>query len=346
MATRPSSETNEPPAPEVLRSQSDDGKDEIPTGAPTTGVAKPKSKRLRHGTYRPSHKATFIGLSVVVGILAINAGIIAFVVNGQVDTKSSSNQNEVTISPAALDKLGVNRGSVGSAGTELVVGPNSRFSGKVTIASDVSIGGQLNLNSKFSATDASLAKLEAGDTSISQLNVNGNATVTTLNLRQDLNVVGITRMQGPVTMSQLLTVNNNVNVAGNLAVGGTLSARAFQANSLVSGSTLTIGGHIITLGSAPRVGPGSALGSNGTVSISGNDASGTVAANIGTGAGNGIIAQVAFRTQYSSTPHVVITAVGSGVGSVYVNRNAGGFSIGVNGALSPGGYAFDYIVMQ
>jgi cytoskeletal protein CcmA (bactofilin family) len=346
MATRPSLESTEPPAPEVLRSKSDDSKDETPTEAPITGAAKPISKRLRHGTYRPSHKATFVGLSVVVGILAINAGIIAFVVNAQSDTKSGGSQNEVTISPAALDKLGVSRNSVGNAGTELIIGPNSRFSGTVTMASNVSIGGQLNLNSKFSATDASLAKLEAGDTSLAQLNVNGDATITNLNLRRDMNIVGTTRLQGSVTISQLLTVNNSVNIAGNLAVGGTLSARAFQANSLVSGSTLTIGGHIITLGNAPRIGGGQALGSNGTVSISGNDASGTVAANIGTGAGSGIIAQVSFRTQYSSTPHVVVTAVGAGVGSVYVNRNAAGFSIGVNGALSPGGYAFDYIVMQ
>jgi hypothetical protein len=346
MTTRPSSESTEPPAPEVLRSQSDGEGDEVASVIPTTVVSKKAIKRSRHGTYRPSHKATFVGLAVVIGILAINAGIIAFVVNGQSDAESGGNQSEVTISPAALDKLGVSRNAIGNAGTELVVGPNSRFSGTVTVASDVSIAGQLNLNSKFSATDASLAKLEAGDTSLGQLNVNGDGTITSLNLRQDLNVVGISRLQGPVTISQLLTVNNNVNVAGNLAVGGTLSARAFQANSLVSGSTLTIGGHIITLGNAPRVGPGSALGSNGTVSISGNDASGTVAANVGTGAGSGIVAQVSFRTQYGTTPHVVVTAVGPGVSSVYVNRSVGGFSIGVNGALSPGGYAFDYIVMQ
>jgi hypothetical protein len=38
--------------------------------------------------------------------------------------------------------------------------------------------------------------------------------------------------------------------------------------------------------------------------------------------------------------------VGAGIGSVYVNRTIGGFSIGVNGPIAPGGYAFDYIVMQ
>jgi len=135
-------------------------------------------------------------------------------------------------------------------------------------------------------------------TSISQLTVNGDGTVSNFNLRKDLTVLGLTRLQGAVTMSQLLTVNNNVNISGNLAVGGVLSARSFQASSLVSDSTLTIGGHVITRGAAPGVGPGSALGANGTVSISGNDASGTVAANIGTGGGNGILAQVAFRSQY------------------------------------------------
>jgi hypothetical protein len=282
----------------------------------------------------------------VVAILVINAGIITFVVRGQGDSDTNAVQGEVSISPGVLNTLGVSRNTVGSAGTELVVNPNSRFNGKVVIGSDMSIGGELKLNSKFSAADASLTKLQAGDTSLQQLNVNGDGTVSTLNLRKDLNVVGSTRLQGPVTVSQLLTVNNNLNVSGSLAVGGTLSARGFQASSLVSDTTLTIGGHVITRGNAPGVGPGNALGNNGTVSISGNDAAGTVAANIGTGAGAGIIANVAFRQQYSSTPHVVVTGVGAGIGSVYVNRTIGGFSIGVNGPIAPGGYAFDYIVMQ
>lgn len=335
--------TTEPPAPEALRSQSDEKS--APPSTLSASITK-ANPRPRHATYRPSHKATFIGLTVIVAILAVNAGIIGFVMKGQGVATDEVAQGAVTISPAVLDKLGVSRNPIGNVGAELVVGPNSRFNGKVMIGSDVSIAGQLKLNSKFSASDASLAKLEAGDTSLGQLNVNGDGTVTSMNLRKDLTVVGVTRMQGPVTMAQLLTVNNNLNVAGNLAVGGTLSARGFQASSLVSDTTLTIGGHVITRGSAPGVGPGNALGNNGTVSISGNDASGTVAANIGTGAGGGIIAQVAFRSQYSSTPHVVVTAVGAGVGSVYVNRTVGGFSIGVNGPLAPGGYAFDYIVMQ
>jgi hypothetical protein len=344
MAIRPPSETKEtpkdPPVVEELHSQSDS------KSSHTNASVQPSPARLRRMTYRPSHKATFVGLAVVVIILAINAGVIAFVLRGQNQVTSTQNQGEVTITSGSLDKLGVSRNPIGTVGTELVVGPNSQFNGNVTIKSDVSIGGQLKLNSKFSANDASLAKLQAGDTSVGQLNVNGDATASSLNLRKDLTVLGITRLQGPVTLSQLLTVNNNLNVAGNLSVGGILSARSFQASSLVSDSTLTIGGHVLTRGLAPGVGPGPALGANGTVSISGNDASGTIGANIGTGGGNGIIAYVSFRSQYGSTPHVVVSAVGGGFGSIYVNRTASGFSVGVNNAVGPGGYAIDYIVMQ
>ena len=340
--------SSEAPAPEVLKPQADTTtpiNNEVQVSHLRKSLT-PTPVRSRRGTYRPSHKATFIGLSVVVAILVVNAIIILSVVRGQDRASAETNQGEVIISSAVLDTLGVSRTPIGNAGTELIVGPNSRFNGKLTVGSDVSIAGTLRLNSKFSASDASLTKLEAGDTAVSQLNVNGDATVSNLNLRRDLAVVGATRLQGPVTIGQLLTVNNSVNVAGNLAVGGILSARNFQASSLTSDTTLTIGGHIITRGPAPAASPGSALGNNGTISISGSDAAGTVAVNIGTGGGNGILANVSFRSAYGTTPRVVVTGVGRGMGGVYVNRNATGFSIGVDGSVAPGGYAVDYIVMQ
>lgn len=339
--------SSEPPSPEELRPQAH----KMPAAA--DGVEKPKpATRSHRTTYRPSHKATFIGLSVVVAVLAINAGIITYVVKGEGEGggANSAAQGEVTISSGVLNSLGVSRNPVGSTGTELVVNPNSRFNGKVTIGSDVNVAGELKLNSKFSASDASLAKLEAGDTSLGQLNVNGDGTVTNLNLRRDLAVVGSTRLQGPVTVSQLMTVNNNLNVAGSLAVGGTLSARSFQASSLVSDTTLTIGGHVITRGAATSVGRGAGLGSTDTVSISGNDTAGTVAVNLGSNATrSGILANIAFRQNFGSTPHVVVTAVGGPVDDLYITRSPGGFGIGVRSitsGLSGAGYAFDYIVMQ
>ncbi|MDN5275392.1 MAG: hypothetical protein JWN33_41 [Candidatus Saccharibacteria bacterium] len=336
--------SSEPPAPEVLKPQS--AESTPAAGSAPSGVQKAVSALRRRGTYRPSHKATFIGLGVVVGILAINAGVIAFFMNQQPSEDKAVSNSEVTLSSQSLDELGVSRNPVGSAGTELIVGPNSRFNGSVTIGSDVSIAGQLSLNSRFTATDASLANLQAGQTSLQDLNVNGSGTMSNLNVRNSLIVAGATQLQGAVTVSQLLTVNNSVNITGNLAVGGILSARGFQASTLVSDTTLTIGGHVITRGLAPSVSAGGAVGNNGTVSISGSDAAGTVAVNIGTGGGNGILANISFRQVYGSTPRVVVTAGGRSAGSVYVNRSATGFSINVGNSLPPGGYFFDYIVMQ
>jgi hypothetical protein len=143
----------------------------------------------------------------------------------------------------------------------------------------------------------------------------------------------------------MLTVNNNANFAGNLSVGGSLSAGSFNTGKLIVANSLTVGGHLVTRGSAPSVSRGSAVGSNGTVSISGNDLSGTVAVNAGVGAGGGIVARVTFNRQYDYTPHVVVTPVGPGAHDFYVNRDSTGFSIGV-GSLSTGGHAFDYIVTQ
>lgn len=338
---KPKDQTAEPPAPEVLASRTDDSLPLPETPAtPSSPIPLKSQKRPHRNAHLPSHKATFIGLAVVILILAVNTAIIGFVLKGQSKSKDLGSQGQVSISQSALDKLGVNRSAVGDAGIELVVGPNARFNGSVKVGSDVSIAGQLKLSNKFSAPDANLAQLEAGNTSLSALNVNGDATVSNLNLRGNLLVNGTTRLQGTVTISQLLTVNNSLNVAGNLAVGGTL------AIGTLSVGALNVGGHVITSGSSPVVSAGACVGSNGTVSISGNDQAGTVAVNVGVNPcpGGGPLANITFHNRYGNTPHVVITPIGQGLSNFYVNRSATGFIIG--GSPSPGGYAFDYIVEQ
>jgi hypothetical protein len=332
-------ESSGAPEPEVLSVQDND------TPASPQPATPQAQRTLKRTTYRPSHKATFIGLAVVAGILVLNGAVIMWLVNAQKAASAKQATESVTLSAKTLDSLGVSRNPVGDLGTELTIGPNTTFNRDVTIGSGLTVGGKLQLKGDFTANSGNFAKLQAGDTALQQLNVNGDTTTTNLNLRQKLSVAGSTTLQGPVTMAQLLTINNSLNVAGNVAIGGTLSARNFQANSLTSGSTLSIGGHIITGGNAPGVGRGGAVGSNGTVSISGNDAAGTVAVNAGVGAGNGLLAQIAFKSQYGNIPHVVITSVGQHV-DAYVTRTIGGFSIYASGAMSPGGYAFDYIVMQ
>lgn len=332
------------PKPEVLEARHDDTTEHHDEAASTkepekntSDIPKPAPRR---NAYRPSHKGTFVGLMVIVIILVINVGVIMFIMRQQTDADAAAQKESVMLSGEVLNTLGVSRNPVGNAETLLTIGPNTVFNGKVTAGADVTIGGQLTLNSKFTAGDASLTNLQAGNTQVQELNINGDGTVTNLNIRRDLQVAGATRVQGQLTVNQLTTINNNLNVAGNLSIGGSLSVRNFQVGQL------TVGGHLLSTGAAPGVSSGGGVGSSGTVSISGNDTAGTVAVNTGTGAGNGVLAQISFRTNYTNTPHVLVTPVGRPVPNLYVNRNATGFSISVSGALPPGGYAFDYMVVQ
>lgn len=332
------------PAPEQLGAKRDElAKD--PSAPEANRPASPlRGKKSRRGSYRPSHRATFIGLAVVILILGVNAGVITFVIKGQ-DKKIQQASGQVTISQAALDKIGVNQTPVGDNGILLTVNPNAHFNGNVQIAGNTTVGGVLNLNKALTVSNANITQLQAGNTSLQQLNVNGDGTMSNLNLRSTLVVTGSTRIQGPTTLSQLLTVQGGLNVSGNVAVGGTLAVATLHVSSLVSDFGLTFGGHVITQGNAPSVAKGSALAGTDTVSISGNDTAGTVAVNIGSSPVSGIVANIAFRSNYTNTPHVIVTAVGSGASDVYVDRSAGGFSIGVS-SLASGGHAFDYIVEQ
>jgi hypothetical protein len=353
MADAPSSDDKEKsgaPAPEVLKPQEDKATELSDSGSSAAQGKTPAAPRsLRRGTYRPSHKATFLGIAVVVLILAINVGVIGFVLKSQATTKTKVNNDQVTINQSALNQLGVNRGAAGDAGVQLTVGPSAKFNNKVQIAGDLSVAGQFVLNSKFTASDAALAQLEAGKTALQELNVNGNTSLSNAALRGELTVTGASHFQGAVTMAQLLTVNNGLNVSGSMAVGGTLTVANFHTSSLVIDNTTTFGGHVITRGLVPGVSKGGCLSAVDTVSVSGNDMSGTVGVNVGAGGatcGTGsTLVNITFRSAYGSTPHVVVTPVGDGADDVYVNRSGSGFSIGAD-ALSAGGHAFDYIVQQ
>ena len=139
-------------------------------------------------------------------------------INKIADPRTS--QQEVTISTDILNKLGVSRNPIDNLGTELVIGPKSTFKNSVTIDGDTSIAGQLNLNGTLSASSVNFSEMQAGKAVLTNLNVNGDGTITNLDVRKDLEVAGLTKLQGAVTILQLLTINNNVNVLGNLSVGG------------------------------------------------------------------------------------------------------------------------------
>lgn len=361
MADEPSSKGNDQgsqASPEMLKP-----KEETVQDAPeTAGVSKEATKEadkataeanakaiLRRRGYRTGHKATIIGVAVVAVILAVNGGIIFFIIKKQTASQVKQlTQGQVTINQGVLDKLGVNRSSIGDDGVVLTINPETKFGGKVQVGGDLTVAGKLSLNSDFTAPSANFAKLQGGDTALAKLNVNGDTTMSNVNLRGELVVTGNTRLQGPVTISQLVTANN-LNVANNLSIGGVLSANNFHTGSLTVDSVLNINGHIVTTGGGlPTVAPGggNVLGSNGTIAMSGTDVAGTVSIAVGVGATAGTIGTVTFRTPYSATPRVVVSPVGNSFGGIYINRSRNGFTIVTNSAVPPGGYAFDYIVIQ
>lgn len=342
MDGQPSAPTQNLPAtpaePETLKPRVADGGSS--TSAPPLAAEK-RGQRTSIRSYRPSHKATLIGLGAVMIILILNAAVLTFVLKKQARNDDIFNRGQVSISSGDLNKLGINRSVIGDSGVELSVAPDAKFKGKIAVAGETNLSGPVFLNSKLTGTNATLAQLQAGKTTLNDLNVNGDGTLSTLNLRDQLVVAGATHFQGSVNMDQLLSVNNSVNIAGNLSIGGRLSVNTFSVNNV------QVAGHLFTSGARPNIGPGGgALGSNGTVSNSGNDTSGIISINIGAGATGGTLANLAFRTQYSSVPKVVISPVGVG-GSFYVsNISVAGFSVGINSGLSPGGYKINYIVVQ
>lgn len=335
-------EAHEGPQPEALIAH-EDGASIADAYTNAQSNAPKKARIFKRGSYRPNRRATIIGLAIVGLVLAANIGIVMFIMRSQAEAEQKA-RSEVTLSSETLDSLGVNRTAVGNEGAKLTVGPDSTFNGTVTIAKDVSVGGQLQLNSTFTASQANIAKLQAGETAMEALTVNGDISADSLLLRSELTVPGTTRLNGPVTMTQLLTVNNNLNVTGSLSVGGSLSVSNFQARSLTSDSTLTIGGHIVTRGAAPGVSGGGGLGQSGTATLSGSDSAGTISLGVGMGGGSGLLCEVSFTSNYGATPHIVVTPVGRYI-NLYINRTAAGFQVYTEGAIPPGGYALDYIVM-
>jgi len=341
MDSQPSQTQNQQPGQpeaETLQPRTADGTSSSSSLPPAN--AEKKLKVPGKHSFRPSHRATLIGLAAVVLIMAINAVVLGFVLRNQAKNEDIFNKGQVSINTDDLNKLGINRSIIGDSGVESNVAPDAKFKGTVAVAGDTTISGNLFLNGKFRGPNATISQLQAGKTVFNDLNVNGNGTITTLNLRKDLVVTGQSTFQGVVDMNNLLTVSNNVNIKGNISIGGSLNVNTFSVRNL------RVSGHLSSSGSSPFSGAGGGVGSNGTVSVSGNDTTGTISVNIGVGGGNGTLVNIAFRTQYRSTPQVVFSPVGEG-GSFYVtNQTIGGFSIGHNGALSPGGYRFNYIVME
>ena len=159
---------------------------------------------------------------------------------------------------------------------------------------------------------------------------------------------------GPVNIQNAANVRDNLSVGGNLTVNGLITAASLSVGSLTISSinlssNLVFGGHIVPFGSEPAVRQ-SVAAAGGSVSISGNDTSGTITINTGNGALTaGELAIITFRTAFSTTPKVQLTPLNVGASGLryYATHTAGFFTVNTSTAPTSGTtYIFDYLVTQ
>jgi len=166
-----------------------------------------------------------------------------------------------------------------------------------------------------------------GDMLNSDLMIQGGLTVSA-----DINVSGTANLN-------LLTVSGDANFRGNVVIAGTLKAQNIE-----------ISGHIVTAGDTPQIEILPAAGQEATVTVEGNDVSGTIHLTSGTNQVQpGDMAKLIFKKVYSKTPKVFIEAANPDAISVQIYRDVtpDHFVIKILNQLDPSKtYIFDYFVVE
>jgi len=145
----------------------------------------------------------------------------------------------------------------------------------------------------------------------------------------------------------------DINVDGNLTVKG-----------MTTVADITVNGHIITAGDAPGIQILPAAGSsNASVSVDGNDTSGTITIVSGdasapahdgvaaiTGPAAGDMATISFRKPYGKMPRILITPADGKSAPMLVyptSMSANGFTISLSGTpVANTTYTFTYFIVQ
>lgn len=293
-------------------------------------VAGPKPKGITRIVKKFVSK---LNIYLLAFILMIVAGLIIFFVVFQSSQEPEDSVTEVQeLTQEAIDELVGSDARVGDPKQLLTIESDSVFTGKVLIRDGLDVAGPIKVGGSLSLPGITVSGTSAFDEVI----------LNTLNVSGDVSV------QGQLSVQQGLTVS------GPVTFSGTFSAAAFAIQTLQVTGDITLSRHIDAAGPTPGVSGGGALGSGGTVTISGTDTAGTVTVNVGSGAASGVLASVSFANSFSGTPHVVITPVAgqgasiiTGTQKFYLSsRTTSGFSIATSGALPAGSISFDFIVID
>lgn len=256
-----------------------------------------------------------IGVTVITYFASKKAGVTAVITSQTLDKK-------------ALDQLANSDATVGDPKQLLSVQSNAVFAGKVLVRDTLEVAGGIQVS---------------GPVTLSGLTVNGKTNLDETQVSKNLAVAGDLAVQGGLSLQKAIQVN------GGGTFNGPLSAPQITVTTLQINGDLILTHHLSAGGPSPSRTNGPGLGSGGTVSVSGSDTSGTVSINTGNGPPAGCFATVSFAQKYNSTPHILLTPVGSDAGGLnyYTTRSATGFSI-CDASTPPAGasFAFDYFVVD
>jgi cytoskeletal protein CcmA (bactofilin family) len=269
----------------------------------------------------------YLMLFVLIVVVAVGL-LIMTTTQSKEEDKGTKSQN---LTEDDLKDLSNSDVTVGNSKQILTVQANSVFAGSVLVRSNLEIAGSLKLG---------------GNLSLADLTVSGTAKITAADV-DNLGVDNLT-VGGALNLQNNLSVRGGLNVTGAVALSGGLTAASITTGSLQLNGDLNLTHHIVAGGTIPAVEKGAAVGSGGTVSLSGSDTSGSITINTGSAPPAGCFATITFSQKFASTPHVILSPVGSSAGGLdyYITRSTSGFVL-CTANPAPGGqtFGFDYMIL-
>lgn len=262
----------------------------------------------------------FLVILLIIGLVIL----VSFRQSAQKD-RSAANVQELT--PEDIENLSGSEIKVGDPKSLLSVESHAVFAGSVLVRGNLEVAGPIKVGGPLSLPGITVS----GTSQFDQVQAN------------NLSIAGNTTIQGQLNVQQGLTVN------GSVSFSGSISAASINIETLKLSGDLQLNRHIDAGGKTPNASAGAAVGSGGTVSISGSDTAGTVTINVGSGAPAGVLANITFADKFGGTPHVIITAVGAGAANLnyYLSsRTSSGFSIATTNASASTSFSFDYLVID
>lgn len=292
----------------------------------TTKESKPPESNKKSGIVEKI-KGLNIYMVAFIVVVAIAATVIYIALRGDSSqTQISINDDELT--QDIVDELLANETSVGDVNQTLTVEANAIFNGKILVKDSLDVAGSINVG---------------GPLTLPGITVSGSSTFDDVEVGNNLSILGNSSVQGT------LSVQNGLTVVGDGTFSGTVSAAAISATDFEFVGDLQFTRHLDSGGSIPSIASGSAVGSGGTVSISGTDTSGTITINTGSGPASGILATITFNKSFNSTPQVVFSAANSNAAllDAYVSRSSTKFTLRTANVPSASStYIFNFVVIE